>query len=165
MGLLMNIISGSILLGYSILINPAVPEPVPLIKYPVFQSEEQEADLRVTELSMVSVTPSPGRNEIRIQVLIQVKNTGTAACGPFQINGFYQQGAEKQETKCRESIKVQGLAPGATFVKVFIFSEPESAISTPYFFFRIKADAENRLREKSRQNNYSDWLRLSKPAS
>lgn len=159
----MTILYGWLVFGTSNFINPVIAVNAQTHKPVSMSYIEQQADLRVAELNLVSVTKNDSKKEIRIQVLILVKNTGTAACGPFQISGYYQPGNTQKETRCRESIEVTGLAPGASFVKVYIFNEPESVFREPFFSFRIKADAGDRLSEKSKQNNYSDWLRLQKP--
>jgi CARDB len=120
-------------------------------------------DLRVEELSFVSVTRNAGKKMIRIQVLLRVKNIGMGPSGSFQIDGLIQQGPDKTESGCQETIKSQGLAPGATFVKVMIFNEPESVFRNQTFLFAVKADASGKVTETDETNNRSQVLSLKLP--
>lgn len=120
-------------------------------------------DLRVEELSLVSVTRNAEKKLVRIQVLIRVKNIGTGSSGAFQIDGLIQQGPNRQESRCSEYVISQGLAPGASYVKVIMFNEPESVFRYQQFLFAVKADATSVVRESDELNNRSILLELRKP--
>lgn len=121
-------------------------------------------DLRVEELSLVSVTRDAVKKMVCIQVLIRVKNIGNGSSGEYQIAGYYSRLANSQkESRINDAIIVPATAPGASFVKVYRFMEPEKEIRNGFFEFRIKADDRNKVSESDELNNYSVTLRLETP--
>lgn len=128
------------------------------------QSRTVQADLRVEELSLVSVTRDAIKKMVCIQVLIRVKNIGQGTSGEYQIAGYYSSttGSHK-ESRINDAIIAPATAPGASFVKVYRFMEPENEIRNGFFEFRIKADDRNRVIESDETNNYSATIRLEIP--
>lgn len=128
------------------------------------RQEAQKPDLRVEELSLVSVTRDAVKEMVCIQVLIRVKNIGQGPSGEFQIAGYYNSPAgSRKEARISDAIMVPSTAPGASFVKVYRFMEPEKEIRQGFFEFRIKADDRNRVIESDESNNYSATIRLETP--
>ena len=129
------------------------------------QPSAVKPDLRVEELSLVSVTRDAVKKMVCIQVLIRVKNIGKGSSGEYQIAGYYNSPAGSQkENRVNDVIIVPATAAGASFVKVYRFMEPEKDIRNGFFEFRIKADDRNRVSESDEHNNYSVTLRLETPA-
>ena len=129
------------------------------------QLSSAKPDLRVEELSLVSVTRDPGKKMVCIQVLIRVKNIGKGFSGEYQIAGYYNSPAGSQkENRVKDVIIVPATAAGASFVKVYRFMEPEKEFRNGLFEFRIKSDDRNKVSESDELNNYSVSLRLETPA-
>ena len=121
-------------------------------------------DLRVEELSLVSVTRDAAKKMVCIQVLIRVKNIGKAPSGEYQIAAYYNSPpGHPKESRINDAIIVPATAPGASFVKVYRFMEPEKEIRNRFFDFRIKADDRNKVIESDEYNNYSSSLSLETP--
>lgn len=129
----------------------------------IVKGQAELPDLRVEELSLVSVTRNTEKKLVRIQVLIRVKNIGAGSSGSFQIEGLIQPGSNLPASGCLESVTAKGLAPGASFVKVMIFNAPESVFRYQQFLFGVKADATGSVRESDESNNRSVLLELKKP--
>jgi subtilase family serine protease len=129
------------------------------------QQELPKPDLRVEEFSLVSVTRDAVKKMYCIQVLIRVKNIGKGSSGEYQIAGYYNSPTgSRRESRISDVIIVPATAPGASFVKVYRFMEPEKEIRNGLFEFRIKADDRNKVIESDELNNYSVTLRLETPA-
>lgn len=129
------------------------------------QQTTLKPDLRVEEFSPVSVTRDAIKKMVCIQVLIRVKNIGQGPSGEYQIAGYYSSPAgSSKEARINDAINVPETAPGASFVKVYRFMEPENEFRNGFFAFRIKADDRNRVFESDESNNYSATIRLATPS-
>lgn len=116
-------------------------------------------DLRVEELSLVSVTRDEATKSIHVQVLIRIKNTGAIRCGVSKADAFIKCPADGgRERKLAVSLPVEALNPGASFVKVYTFREAESSFRSADFSFWIKADAANQVNESNETNNTSNRI-------
>ena len=122
------------------------------------QKAAAKPDLRVEELSLVSVTRDAGKKMYCIQVLIRVKNIGQGQSGEYQIAGYYNSPTgNRTATRINDTIS-------ASFIKVYRFMEPESRIGNGFFEFRIKADDRNRISESDETNNYSATISIETPS-
>ncbi|MBK6828342.1 MAG: hypothetical protein IPG86_16450 [Chitinophagaceae bacterium] len=82
------------------------------------QKAAAKPDLRVEELSLVSVTRDAGKKMYCIQVLIRVKNIGQGQSGEYQIAGYYNSPTgNRTATRINDTISVPSTAPGASFIK------------------------------------------------
>jgi len=116
-------------------------------------------DLKVEELSLVSVTRDEANKSIHVQVLIRIKNTGALRCGSSKAEAFIKCPADGgRERKLSVSLPVEALNPGASFVKVYTFREAESSFRSADFSFWIKADAGNQVTESNETNNHSNRI-------
>ena len=116
-------------------------------------------DLKVEELSLVSVTRDEATKSIHVQVLIRIKNTGAIRCGVSKADAFIKCPADGgRERKLSVSLPVEALNPGASFVKVYTFRESESSFRSADFSFWIKAYAGNQVTESNETNNTSNRI-------
>jgi len=116
-------------------------------------------DLRVEELSLVSVTRDEATKSIHVQVLIRIKNTGAIRCGVSKADAFIKCPADGgRDRKLAVSLTVEALNPGASFVKVYTFREAESSFRGADFSFWIKADAGAQVTESNETNNTSNRI-------
>lgn len=116
-------------------------------------------DLKVEELSLVSVTRDEAAKTIKVQVLIRIKNIGELRSGVSTTEAFIQCPADGgRERKLTATLPVEALNPGASFVKVYTFREAEGSFSGTDFRFWIKADARNQVTESNETNNNSNRI-------
>lgn len=116
-------------------------------------------DLKVEELSLVSVTRNEATKSVHVQVLIRIKNTGSLRCGISRADAYIKCPADGgRERKLSVSLPVEALNPGASFVKVFTFREAEGSFRAADFSFWIKADAGNQVNESNETNNTSNQI-------
>jgi subtilase family serine protease len=122
-------------------------------------------DLRVEELSLVSVIRDGNVKKINIQVLIRIKNYGTLHSGASTALAYIKSpaGTGTQRT-LTTTFPTPAINPGASFVKVFTFREGETVFRPGSFDFWIKADARNAVTESNETNNTSTVINIAVPA-
>lgn len=122
-------------------------------------------DLRVEELSLVSIIRDEVQKKINIQVLIRIKNYGEIRCGASTALAYMKSpaGSGTQRTLAT-SFPTASINPGESFVKVFTFREGEGAFRPGTFDFWIKADARNAITESNETNNTSTVINIAIPA-
>lgn len=122
-------------------------------------------DLRVEELSLVSVVRNSDVKKINIQVLMRIKNFGELRCGPSTVLAYMKSPAGSGTTRTLTvSFPVGSINPGESFVKVYTFQEAEGAFRPGHFDFWIKADARNAIAESNETNNTSTIINIAVPA-
>jgi len=123
------------------------------------------ADLRVEELSLVSIIRDEANKKMNIQVLIRIKNYGEMRCNASTALAYMKNpaGTGTQRT-LTTSFPTQPINPGQSFVKVFTFREAETAFRPGHFDFWIKADARNAIPESIETNNTSNTISIVVPA-
>ena len=122
-------------------------------------------DLRVEELSLVSVIRDGNVKKINIQVLIRIKNYGTLRSGASTALAYIKSpaGAGSQRTLAT-TFPTPSINPGASFIKVFTFREGETVFRPGTFEFWIKADARNVVTESNENNNTSTIISIETPS-
>lgn len=121
-------------------------------------------DLRVEELSLVSVVRNSAVKKMNIQVLMRFKNTGELRCGPSTALAYVKSPAGTGATRTLPvSFPVAAINPGESFVKVYTFQEAEGVFRSETFEFWIKADARNVITESNETNNTSVVLTIETP--
>jgi subtilase family serine protease len=142
--------------------NPQLPDRRPAPQNPRLLSPP---DLKVEELSLVSVVRNEAVKKINIQVLIRVKNVGELRCGASTVVAYMKSPAGTGSTRTLAvSLPVTAINPGESFVKVYTFQEAESAFRPGNFDFWIKADARNAITESNETNNTSTTISIAVPA-
>lgn len=123
-------------------------------------------DLRVEELSLVSVTRNSAIKKINVQVLMRIKNFGELRCGNSVVLAYMKSPAGSGTTRTFPvSFGVMPINPGESFVKVYTFQYAEAAFRPGTFDFWIKADARNAIVESDETNNTSTVINIAVPAS
>ena len=139
--------------------NPVRPGDLPKGPGSAKMKPAAPPDLKVEELSLVSVTRDEAAKTINVQVLIRIKNTGELRCGVSKAEAYLKCPADGgRERKLSVSLPVEALNPGASFVKVYTFREAESSFRGADFSFWIKADAGNQVAESNETNNNSNRI-------
>ena len=148
-----------IYLGFSLIAvsqQPVLPRDLPKGPGSAKMKPAAPPDLKVEELSLVSVTRDEAAKTINVQVLIRIKNIGELRCGVSKADAFIKCPADGgRERKLTVSLPVEALNPGASFVKVYTFRETEGSFRGADFSFWIKADAGNQVTESNEVNNSS----------
>jgi subtilase family serine protease len=146
--------------------NPQLPPgsnpgqlPVPKVK------QLDPPDLRVEELSLVSIVRDEAAKKLNIQVLIRIKNFGGISSGVSTAVAYIKSPSGTGATKALAiTLSVEAINPGASFVKVFTFREGEVFFKPGAFDFWIKADARNAVTESNETNNTSTVINIALPA-
>lgn len=139
--------------------NPIRPADLPKGPGSAKMQPATPPDLKVEELSLVSVTRDEAAKTINVQVLIRIKNTGGLRCGASKADAFIKCPADGgRDRKLAVSLTVEALNPGASFVKVYTFREAESSFRGADFSFWIKADAGAQVTESNETNNTSNRI-------
>jgi subtilase family serine protease len=122
-------------------------------------------DLRVEELSLVSIVRDEAPKKINIQVLIRIKNYGELRSGVSTALAYIKSpaGTGTQRTLVT-TFPTADISPGASFVKVFTFREAETVFRPGNFDFWLKADARNTVTESNETNNVSTVINIAVPA-
>lgn len=121
-------------------------------------------DLRVEELSLVSILRDEVPKKINIQVLIRIKNYGELPTGVSTALAYIKSPAGTGVQRIlATTFPTPSINPGASFVKVFTFREGEGAFRPGNFDFWLKADARNAITESNETNNTSTVIHITVP--
>lgn len=122
-------------------------------------------DLRVEEFSLVSVIRDAANKKVNIQVLVRIKNFGGFRSGSSTTVAYIKSPSGTATTKTlTATLPVPDINPGASFVKVYTFREPEGSFRPGNFDFWVKADGRNTVAESDENNNLSTIILIAVPA-
>lgn len=139
--------------------QPVLPRDLPKGPGSTKMKPATPPDLKVEELSLVSVTRDEAAKSIKVQVLIRIKNIGELRSGVSTTEAFIQCPPDGgRERKLSATLPVGALNPGASFVKVYTFREAEGSFNGRDFQFWIRADARNQVSESNETNNNSNRI-------
>lgn len=145
--------------------NPPLPLPAPQKPAPENLRVLTPPDLRVEELSLVSIIRDEAQKKMNIQVLIRIKNYGEIRSGASTALAYMKSPAGSGTQRTLTTVfSTPSINPGASFVKVFTFREAENLFRPGTFDFWIKADARNAVSESNETNNTSPVINISVPA-
>lgn len=137
------------------------PGQLPVPKNPQLLSPP---DLRVEELSLVSITRDVASKKMKIQVLIRIKNYGELSSGSSTAYAYMRNPTGTgREKKLATTFPTPSIKPRGSFVKVFIFYETEASFRPGNFDFWLKADAQNVIHESNENNNNSTIINIEVP--
>jgi CARDB len=123
-------------------------------------------DLRVEELSLVSVIRDNSTKTINIQVRVQVKNYGGLYAGNSTVLAYIKAPSGTGSTKTlTESLPVNKINPRGAFIKVYTFRQSVHSFRPGLFDFWIKADGRNAVAESDETNNNSAVLQITVPST
>lgn len=123
-------------------------------------------DLRVEELSLVSVVKDDVSKTVNIQVRVQVKNYGELYAGNSIVLAYMKSPSGTGVTKLlTENLPAGKINPGASFIKVYTFRESVHSFRPGLFDFWVKADGRNAVAESDETNNISAKLSIERPTS
>jgi CARDB len=148
---------------YSIAQSPPLPKP----QQPAPEKLRllTPPDLRVEELSLVSVIRDDNVKKINIQVLIRIKNYGELSSVANTALAYIKMPTGTGTAKTLvTTFPTAAINPGASFVKVFTFREAEGLFRPGIFDFWLKADGRNIVRESNETNNQSAVIQITTPA-
>jgi hypothetical protein len=154
------------LLSAGMLISNAQNLPLPKPQKPAPENLRvlTPPDLRVEELSLVSVVRNGAIKKINIQVLMRIKNFGELRSGPSTVLAYMKSPSGTGVTRTLPvSFPVSSINPGDSFAKVYTFQEAVGAFRPGTFDFWIKADARNVVTESNETNNTSVILTIPVP--
>lgn len=146
--------------------NPQLPPGTRPGSLPVPQNPRllTPPDLRVEELSLVSVIRDGNLKKINIQVLIRIKNYGEISSGASTALAYIKSPAGTGTQRTLVTVfPTPAINPGASFVKVYTFREAEALFRPGTFDFWIKADARNAVTESNETNNTSAVINITVP--
>ncbi len=122
-------------------------------------------DLRVEEFSLVSVIRDAANKKVNIQVLVRIKNFGGFRSGASTAMAYMKSPSGAATTKTlTATLPVSDINPGASFVKVYTFREPEVSFRSGNFDFWVQADGRNTVAESDENNNLSTIITIALPA-
>ncbi|HEX7846778.1 MAG TPA: CARDB domain-containing protein, partial [Chitinophagaceae bacterium] len=125
-----------------------------------------QADLQVTELSLVSVQKNAGTKRLTIRVSVTIKNNGNMKAGTSYLKAFFKNAGISKAIEPPKSIRA--LNPGESFTEEYVFERGYSS-DTGYtlttFEFWVRADFPNIVKESNEVNNGSAVINITPPTN
>lgn len=118
-----------------------------------------QADLLITDISLVSVVVKTDTKLILVTVRVTVKNAGQTA-SPVSMLGASAKGQQQGSVwmDAGNTIPIQALNGVQVCTKEVTFKLPAASITGRQFNFRVLADAGARVQESNENNNYSQGI-------